>query len=145
VKTYNILIVDDEPLHISLMKESIESIGSPKIKIYSYSNGLEAFKHLKSYFNYQIIFIDIKMNDVDGLALVRYLSKNKAFDNTYIAVISSSVSMDHIDIAHNNGADAYIVKPIRGSLDDFNVISDIVRGVRKGSLKKRVFNTFGTD
>ena len=92
--------------------------------------------------NFNMIIIDIMLHDINGLNLAKYISKNKSFSNTFLTIISSSDSPDDIAFAKKYGVNIYITKPINGVNENFDILKDIVRKVKKGKLKNRGFQLY---
>ena len=133
---FNVLIIDDDPHHEKLIKEVIYKSNLADIFCYGISDGDDAFHHLQSNYNYDLIIVDIYLHGVNGLNLVKYLNRNSNFAHTYIMVLSSSISNEEIRIAQSYGADAFCAKPISGKPEDFNSMKELINKVKKGKIKK---------
>ncbi|HEY6390850.1 MAG TPA: response regulator [Bryobacteraceae bacterium] len=59
-----------------------------------------------------LIFLDLNMPKIDGLALLTAMRRHPASAEVPIAVLSSSLSEDDMSRAMELGANRYVVKPI---------------------------------
>ncbi len=60
-----------------------------------------------------IIFLDINLPDIGGLALIEKLRQVPGLSTTPLLVLSASPELDAAELAHQAGAQAYLNKPIR--------------------------------
>src|SRR5688500_19457379 len=72
IENINILIVDDSPETIELIKRNLESVG---YHIYSSSNVQSAVKLLDSV-HIDLVITDLRMPGENGMALVRHVAEN---------------------------------------------------------------------
>src|SRR5688500_6433921 len=68
----NVLVVDDSPEAVELVKRNLQSIG---YQIYTASNVQSAIKLLES-INIDLVITDLKMPGENGIELVRHVSEN---------------------------------------------------------------------
>ena len=104
-----ILIVDDEPDIIEILKFNLENKG---YKVFSAENGKEALKladkHLPN-----LIILDLMMPIMDGIETCERLRMDKRFNNTLIMFLSAR-GEDYSQVAaFESGADDYVTKPIK--------------------------------
>ncbi|MAR44359.1 MAG: DNA-binding response regulator [Flavobacteriaceae bacterium] len=104
-----ILIVDDEPDIIEILKFNLENEG---YKVISAVNGKEALKladkHLPN-----LIILDLMMPIMDGIETCERLRMDKRFNNTLIMFLSAR-GEDYSQVAaFESGADDYVTKPIK--------------------------------
>lgn len=64
-----IMLVDDEPIFISDLKDKINSIGNGFKVIYEAYDAQDAMRNIKIY-QPDIIFTDIKMPGINGICLI---------------------------------------------------------------------------
>ena len=85
MKTYNILLVDDNSTFLKAFETLIISVLGPKIGRLDYAlNGEEALQKITAY-SYQYLFMDVTMPVMDGIKATRFASNNyKGF--TIVAV-----------------------------------------------------------
>ena len=142
MKEYNILIIEDDPVHLKIIKELIEEIKSPLIRIYGENRGIEALNLLKYNFNFHLIIIDIALHETNGITLAKYIKNSGFFKNTYVLMLSSSKNKADIDKAKKVGANAYLIKPIDLSEENRKEFRKIISNIKKGKEKNRGFKIY---
>ena len=104
-----ILIVDDEPDIIEILKFNLENEG---YKVFSAENGKEALK-LADQILPNLIILDLMMPIMDGIEACERLRMDKKFNNTLVMFLSAR-GEDYSQIAaFDSGADDYVTKPIK--------------------------------
>ena len=104
-----ILIVDDEPDIIEILKFNLENEG---YKVFSAENGKEALK-LADQILPNLIILDLMMPIMDGVEACERLRMDKKFNNTLVMFLSAR-GEDYSQIAaFDSGADDYVTKPIK--------------------------------
>ena len=104
-----ILIVDDEPDIIEILKFNLENEG---YKVFSAENGKEALK-LADQILPNLIILDLMMPIMDGIEACERLRMDKKYNNTLIMFLSAR-GEDYSQIAaFDSGADDYVTKPIK--------------------------------
>lgn len=104
-----ILIVDDEPDIIEILRFNLEKEG---FAVISAKNGREGIEKAKQS-NPDLIILDIMMPEMDGVEVCRVLRGKKEFKDTLIAFLTAREE-DYSQIAALDvGGDDYITKPIR--------------------------------
>ena len=104
-----ILIVDDEPDIIEILKFNLENEG---YNVTSAANGKEALK-LADKLIPQLIILDLMMPVMDGIEACERLRMDKKFNNTVIMFLSAR-GEDYSQVAaFESGADDYVTKPIK--------------------------------
>jgi DNA-binding NtrC family response regulator len=101
----NVLVVDDSPETIELIKRNLESVGH---HIYSANNVQSALKLLDS-LQIDLVVTDLKMPDENGLELVRHVRENHK--NIGVLVITGFPSIQGAIESIKIGAEEYLVKP----------------------------------
>jgi two-component system response regulator AlgR len=102
-----ILITDDEPLARDRLRRLVEEAGEFQV-VGEASNGTEALQ-LSSDLHPDIILLDIRMPDMDGLEAALHLSKL----SNPPAVIFTTAFSEHALAAFDHNAVDYLLKPIR--------------------------------
>jgi DNA-binding NtrC family response regulator len=102
----NILLVDDEPLVRRSLSELLTLEG---YSVNTAGNGREALEALKNH-SADIVISDIKMPEMDGVALLRNLKKEQV--ETPVIFITGYGSIESAVDAMQEGAYDYITKPI---------------------------------
>ena len=108
-----ILLAEDDPVSAKVV-ESILIKNNFEVKIVC--SGREAIDILKLGESFDAIISDIKMPDVDGIGLLKYIRGSLRYKR--IPVILTTGLNDHrtINIAMQHGLSGYIVKPIEASI-----------------------------
>jgi diguanylate cyclase (GGDEF)-like protein len=107
VPQYEILVVDDSPVHRKLIEHILSGRG------YSLSfacNGSEALQmyHEKAT---SIVITDWVMPDFSGLELCEHIRADKSSAYTYVILMTSNTEKDGVVKGLEAGADDYLVKP----------------------------------
>ena len=122
----NILVVDDSPETVELIKRNLESIG---YHIYSSNNVQSAIKLINS-LSIDLVITDLKMPGENGMELVRHVAENAKGVATLVITGFPSIqgAVESIKI----GAEEYLVKPFT---DDelFKSVDRVLTRRQKGS------------
>ncbi|MFN8577748.1 MAG: PAS domain S-box protein [Candidatus Sericytochromatia bacterium] len=115
-----ILLAEDNLINQKLALRIFEKLGYSADKV---SNGLEVIEKLKIH-NYDLIFMDIQMPEMDGIEATKYIIKNFKDRPKIIAMTANAMKEDK-DNCLNAGMDDYISKPIsieiiKNTLDKYN-------------------------
>ncbi len=115
-----IMVVDDHPDIVEILRIALESIGFNVRCAYSGKHLFAGLEELKP----DLILLDIMMPQMDGLEVLRRLKENS--DTASIPVIFLSAKVHHEDIqrGYKMGAEYYITKPFTPTqvLDGINLI-----------------------
>ena len=104
-----ILIVDDEPDIIEILKYNLDKEG---YDVKSANNGKKAVEKAKKYIP-DIIILDVMMPEMDGIEACQELKKISKLSNTRIIFLSAR-GEDFTQIAaFDAGADDYVTKPVK--------------------------------
>ena len=107
LKNLNVLIIDDNKLNIIVLKKILEDFG---VKADSANNGKVGLKKFKEK-NYQLIFMDIHMPEMDGWETTK---KIREFNKDVIIFgLSANVTTEAIDKALESGMNNYLSKPFK--------------------------------
>jgi len=107
--TQKVLLVDDEPDIVELLKYNLEREG---YHVATALNGNDALKIAKG-IRPDLIVLDIMMPGMDGVEVCNRLRQMPEFKNTVIAFLTAR-GEDYSQIAgFEAGADDYITKPVR--------------------------------
>jgi signal transduction histidine kinase len=118
-----ILIVDDEPQIVQLCIALLSEHG---YRLHGVTSGLEAIACLEAE-PYDLLVIDIRMSDVDGLQVLRL---GLALDpNLTSVVITGYATMDRVIEALNSGARGFLLKPF--GKDELHAAIDSALGRRQ--------------
>ena len=101
-----ILIVDDDPLNVDIIKEILGDKYYYKVA-YSGEEALDIAEH----FHADIILLDIMMPDMDGYEVCRKCRMNEQLSLTKIILISAKQMLEDRLEGYRAGADDYLTKP----------------------------------
>ena len=102
----NILIADDEPIAREILREHVDSIAGLEIAGEA-STGAETISRILD-LRPDVVLLDLQMPELDGLAVVRSLSAERA-----PAIIFVTAYENHALAAFEVGAIDYLLKPVR--------------------------------
>lgn len=117
-KAINILVVDDEADFREIFSEIIRKMG---YQAWVAENGAEALKVIREV-KVDIALVDFRMPGMDGIKLLRQMKKESP--GTEVILITGYESVNSVTEAGNQGAYAYITKPI-----DFEKLEALIRGI----------------
>lgn len=104
-----ILFVDDDPLTLETLTKAVEVFGHQAFLATTGKEGLAIAGEQSP----DLIFTDMSLQDMDGLALVAALKSNQATAAIPVFILSASPVLDAVDLAKAAGAATYLNKPIR--------------------------------
>jgi len=108
VKT--LLIVDDEPTNVQLIRMLAEDIGVP-VRLRTASNGLEAVT-LARELAPALVLMDLKLPVLDGLEATRRLKADPATASIPVIALTAQAMVGDRERALAAGCDGYLTKPI---------------------------------
>ncbi len=103
----NIMVVDDEPAVLSLMRKAIQKAAPGEVPA-CFSTVKEAYAYANEQ-QVDVAFLDIAMGDVSGLDVAKALTKNKPDIN----IIFVTGYTEYMDEAFQLYASGYVMKPPR--------------------------------
>ena len=106
----NILIVDDEPSNVLLLRRLLENSGYSSIA--TTTDSRETFR-LYECFKPDILLLDIQMPRLDGYGAVREMRQDERLKNLPIVALTASAMHTDRDRVLNAGFTEYITKPVR--------------------------------
>lgn len=101
-------MVDDISLNVLLLQKSLQRFNFNIVTANSGREALEVIAAIKP----AIVFLDVMMPGMDGLAVLKAIRQNPANDDIRVVMVSALASEGDIDAAKERGANAYITKPI---------------------------------
>jgi signal transduction histidine kinase/CheY-like chemotaxis protein len=102
----NVLAVDDNKLNMIILTKLLKNMGMNTDVAY---NGEEALKHTAAK-NYDIIFMDVHMPEMDGYEATRHIRKRDK--NALILGLSADATTSSIQEGLYVGMDEYLTKPL---------------------------------
>jgi two-component system response regulator YesN len=106
----NVLIVDDEQLIRDGIRCMLQSRDAEPADIFEACNGAEALEIISER-DVDIVVTDIKMHDMDGIALLREASRLK--DRPEFIILSGYDDFQYAKESIKYGAKAYLLKPVK--------------------------------
>lgn len=107
-KGVNILVAEDEESNQVLLHEILKRTGA---SIFIVNNGLELKDWMQKNGKPNIILMDIKMPEMDGLEATRYVKKH--FDNMPVIAMTALVFDEEALKIKEAGCDEYLKKPVK--------------------------------
>lgn len=101
-----ILVIDDEKLICAMLKEFLEGRG---FEVSTASDVYSAIRELKE-FAPDVVLLDLKMPDVDGLELLQII--RRTMKGKDVIIITGDVNETVARKAMEEGALSYVLKPI---------------------------------
>src|SRR5918995_5514626 len=108
MKGTNVLIVDDNPMNMKLVRVLLTGEG---YEVRTAADAVEALDILKEWRPY-LILMDIQLPGIDGLELTRRLKADSATDGIIIIGLTAYAMKGDEERILAAGCDAYIAKPI---------------------------------
>jgi two-component system response regulator HydG len=138
--TISVLIVDDDEAHAHAVAESLERIGCECTIASSGRRGIERIEEE----NFDIVITDLKMEDVDGLAILR--KAKEELPDAEVIVLTGHSSIHSAVTAMQGGAYTYLTKPLdiqelRAAVEKAASRIRLIR--RNAALSRRLDEKFG--
>ena len=119
---FNILIVDDEPINIQLLKEIFTIAG---YIILTANSGAQSLQILQQQLP-DLILLDILMPEMDGLEVLRKIKENPDTHDLPVIMVTASTNSVHKEESVRLGALAFISKPIYQK-DILDIVNNILK------------------
>jgi CheY-like chemotaxis protein len=116
-----ILIVDDERPYVDLLGELLEKYGLEAQTAYDAGDALFRLRAKKP----DLILMDLKMPQMDGLSLIDRLRSNRKWQKIPIIVVSAKTGREDQQAALAAGANRFLSKPF-SSKDLVTVLGEFV-------------------
>jgi two-component system response regulator PilR (NtrC family) len=124
-----VLIVDDDPTILDVLREYLKTIGLQSVCVGSGAEALEKFK--KDHFD--MVISDLMMEQMDGLALLEEI-KRIDYDVIFI-IITGYPSVESVIDAMKKGAKDYLIKPFQFDEIKIKVERALVEKAMSNQLK----------
>ena len=102
-----ILVVDDEPLIVDMVREALVAEGHQVVPAYSGEEALEQVEKSAP----DLIVLDLMLPGMDGLAVTRQLQRDARYSHVPIIMLTAKGSVEDRTAGYERGADDYIAKP----------------------------------
>lgn len=104
-----ILVVDDEPLIVEIIAETLSSEGHEITKVY---NGEDAIKFLnRDQEPPDLVLLDLMLPGMDGLEVSRQMQQDARLNHIPIIMLTAKTATYDRKTGYQKGADDYITKP----------------------------------
>ncbi len=111
----HVLVIDDDPVDCEHARLVLEELGIASDSCYSGTEAMELLKLAHARMDtYNLILIDLKMPDQDGIEVTRQIRKQYSEESTIIILTAYSWD-DVIDRAKDAGVDSFVAKPLFAS------------------------------
>lgn len=129
----NILVVDDDPEIIDLLRLDLELMG---FNVDSASDGMNALKKAEAK-PYDLIVLDVMMPKMDGFEVCKRIRANRISASVPVILLTAKGTIEDKIRGFNAGADDYLVKPF-----EFQELMVRMRALfrRTGTLNKESSN-----
>ena len=104
----SILVVDDQPINVQLLKRKLEREGIQVAAAYSGAEALEAVQKVRP----DLILLDVMMPDMDGIEVCQRLQANEETRGIPVIFITARTAKESKIEGLSVGAVDYITKPI---------------------------------
>ena len=104
---HKILVVDDEPHIIRIIKLSLEKAGYEVISANSGEDGIEKVKQEHP----ELVILDVMMPSMDGFAVCQHIRKLDGFGKVPILFLTARGQSDDLEYARSIGANDLMTKP----------------------------------
>lgn len=104
-----VLIVDDSLSIRQTVKNALTSLGY--INVHMASNGATALEECRKN-PFKIVFLDLHMPEMDGLTFLKKYRNELGVKDSAVIVLTASFNKEDILTAMENGATAYVTKPV---------------------------------
>ena len=102
-----VLIVDDEPNIVQLVRLTLESA---RVRVFEAPDGATAIDQAVAV-RPDLVLLDVDLPDVSGLEVCRRLRVETALAHTKIVMLTASAQQDDVARGFAAGADQYLTKP----------------------------------
>ncbi|QTE75018.1 response regulator [Clostridiales bacterium FE2010] len=124
----NVLIADDDDVLRQTAADTLRSIG---VEADTAAGGMEAVRKVQDGAQYQVVLLDLKMPDMDGIETARKI-REKMGDKVPIVLISAYDWSDMEEAAKEAGVNGFISKPLfRSTL--YNKLSEVLGNERENN------------
>ncbi len=108
IKDKKILIIDDVPSMVSIMKAFLKDVGF--FRLATANEGKDAIKKMNRT-QFDLVICDWNMPGMSGLEVLKTIKADEALGSPAFMMVTASAEMDMVKEAVANGIDGYIVKP----------------------------------
>ena len=136
LKNKKVLVVDDNPSTLMIMKRFLEAFGFRTEMANSGESAVKLFGMAAEEEPYALILMDIRLPGIDGVEAIEIIKNDRSHKAPPIICISAYGRESEINRAKEAGADSFLMKPVKQSLL-FDTIMEIF-GFRSSTVKKEI-------
>ena len=107
---HKILVVDDNPDSVAIMRGILESRG---YEVASATCGAEALEYLRQQ-KVDLVLLDVMMPEMSGIEVLQGIKKNAATGHLPVILVTAKTQDEDLLSGYHCGADYYITKPFTG-------------------------------
>jgi len=104
-----VLVADDSTVNRRILASLLESTGA---QVITAGGGVEAVE-LAAKYRPNLVLMDLRMPDLDGLTATRRILANPETENTFVIMVTASAFGDSRQAALDAGCVDFVVKPVR--------------------------------
>lgn len=105
-ESFKILLVEDTPFFIAVIKEYLQSVGH---EVVTAINGLEGLKELQNQ-NFDMVLSDIEMPEMDGWEFIKEIRAQETWKNLPVVALTSLKEEGLMEKGKNLGFNEWLVK-----------------------------------
>lgn len=110
LSSYKVLIVDDNPTFAKALTMLIKSVLGDKLKLLDVAeNGKEAVEKALKAESYNVIFMDVNMPEMDGIAATQIINRN-LYRGTKVIAVSFQKDLRTVTAMLESGAENFLYK-----------------------------------
>lgn len=127
----NILLVEDNPADVRLMREALGNT-SERYELQVATSGTEALEALGAAAGeggaapIDFVILDLNLPGVHGLEVLETMKADERLRRIPVAILTSSTSQEDVARSYDLHASCYITKPVE--IDDYFEMADQIRG-----------------
>ncbi len=138
--TIRVLIIDDDEPHAQAVAESLERVGYECTLASSGQTGAALIESE----SFDVVVTDLKMDEIDGLAILR--KAREELPDAEVILLTGHASVQSALAAGQGGASMYLTKPLdinelRGAVEKASTRTRLIR--RNAELNRRLDEKFG--
>jgi two-component system alkaline phosphatase synthesis response regulator PhoP len=105
-----ILIADDEPFIVALLKETLEELEDEGVEILAAGNGVEGWAIIQDK-RPSLIFLDVMMPKMSGYQVCQLVKQDPELSKAYVVMLTAKGQEIDRERGTEAGADEYVTKP----------------------------------